>query len=84
MTRQGDLDLVTDARTALIGVPSTQFPTELRVVVRDPTRSLLWAKLEGTQGPHGLRMPMALPPLSDEELGVVKAWIAAGARPCQK
>lgn len=84
LTRQGDLDLSTDPRTALIGVPSAQWRPELRVVVGDPARSLLWKKVEGTQGTAGLRMPMALPPLNDDEQQVVKQWIASGAPPCRK
>ena len=49
------------------------------VVPGDPERSLLVQKLQGT-AERGARMPKDLRPFSADEIGLVKRWIAQGAK----
>jgi putative membrane protein len=80
---QGQLVLAQGAHAVLVGVPSIQWPDQIRVVPGDAKSSLLWRKLTGRQAPHGLPMPMGLPmdePLAEQ----VKAWIDAGAPACRR
>ena len=49
------------------------------VVPGDPERSLLVQKLQGT-AERGAAMPKDLRPFSAEEIGLVKRWIAQGAK----
>lgn len=48
------------------------------IVPGQPEASLLWQKL-GPSPPCGSRMPIGGAPLSDEQLEMVRSWIAAGA-----
>ncbi len=80
---QGSLVLQQDAHRALVGVPSVQWPDQVRVVPGDAAASLLWRKLTGAQAPHGLAMPMGLP-LDERLAALVKAWIEAGAPACRR
>lgn len=80
---QGGLVLQGRVHDVLVGVPSAQWPDQLRVVPGDPDASLLWHKVSGTQAPHGLAMPMGQPldqPLADD----IEAWIRAGAPACDR
>ena len=66
----------------LVGVPSTESATELRVKAGSPDQSYLLAKLNGTQaqaGGIGAQMPYNAPPLSQAQISLVQGWIAAGA-----
>jgi hypothetical protein len=49
------------------------------VIAGDPDGSAIVKKLEGTYA-RGARMPKDLVPLSAEEIGLVRRWIAEGAR----
>jgi hypothetical protein len=55
----------------------------LRVVPDDPTDSLLFekvnSKLQGTNPPCGSGMPLTGAPLTAPQVGLIQAWIAAGA-----
>ncbi len=65
----------------LVGVASTQSPLNL-VEPGSADDSYLWRKLEGTQAEaegSGGQMPLRRPPLSEEDLGLIEAWISAGA-----
>ena len=62
----------------LVGVTSTEVPAILRVAAGDPDNSYLIQKLEGTAS-VGARMPFLATPLPAETIGVVRAWISAGA-----
>jgi uncharacterized membrane protein len=79
---QGGMVLQDRFHEVLVGVHSTQWPDQIRVVPGDPEASLMYRKVAGTQAPHGLSMPMGLPldPALAEE---VKAWIEAGAPACR-
>lgn len=65
--------------TLLVGVPSREQPSILRVRAGDPDNSYLIQKLEG-RAATGERMPAGLPPLQQAEIDVIRAWIAAGAQ----
>lgn len=64
----------------LVGVPSGERPSELRVAPGDPANSYLIQKLEGTAS-VGERMPAGLPPLPAADIAVVRQWILNGAQP---
>jgi hypothetical protein len=79
---------VLDAESAhaqLVGVPPTTFSANaaglLRVAAGDPGKSFLLVKLEGPPPDQGSRMPLGLPPLSPEQIDLVRAWIEQGALP---
>jgi hypothetical protein len=70
------------AYKSLVNVPSAESPL-LRVKPGKPDESYLVHKLEGTQsavGGKGLQMPIDSGPLSRQEIEMIRAWIAAGAR----
>lgn len=78
-TRTAGLDLERDPRGALREKRSSQWPELLLVTPGDPDASLLVQKLRGTQA-HGASMPLGSR-LPEPELGVVEAWVKAGAGP---
>jgi mono/diheme cytochrome c family protein len=66
----------------LVGVPSTESASELRVKAGAPDQSYLIAKLQGTQsqaGGSGAQMPFNGTPLSSAQIGLVQQWISDGA-----
>ncbi len=63
----------------LVNVPS-QGSGLLRVEPFMPDASYLVRKVEGTQS-SGAQMPFGLPPLSDEDLLLIRQWVANGAMP---
>lgn len=63
----------------LVNVPSAEVPALMRVEPGQPDASYLVHKLEGAPGIVGRRMPLGLPPLSQDEIAAVRSWIAAGA-----
>jgi hypothetical protein len=76
----GNLNMVGDAYTALVGVQSRQ-RTDLQIVAPgDPEASYLVHKLEGRPGIVGLQMPRNGPPyLTAGQILVIKRWIEIGA-----
>ena len=71
----GGLDLTTLGTLRMGGVSSGR----TIVVAGDPDSSAIVKKLEGTYA-RGGRMPKDLTPLSTEEIGLLRRWIAEGAR----
>jgi hypothetical protein len=63
----------------LVGRPSTQIPTLLRVAPGAPADSYLIRKITGTQPFTGERMPMNAPPLTEEQIQLIRDWIRRGA-----
>ncbi len=66
----------------LVGVPSTESATELRVKAGAPDVSYLLAKVNGAQiaaGGSGAQMPYGSVPLSAAKISLIQQWIAAGA-----
>ena len=74
-----------NAYSQLVGVAPTTFAANaaglLRVAAGDPRRSFLLVKLEGPPPDQGSRMPLALPPLSADQIDLVTRWIEQGALP---
>jgi hypothetical protein len=66
--------------TNLVGVPSRQVGSLLRVAPGNPDASYLVRKLEGTAS-EGERMPLGGPPIPAETIAYVRQWIADGAAP---
>jgi hypothetical protein len=65
---------------SLVGVPSIERATLLRVAPGDPENSYIVHKLEGRAGIAGVRMPLTGPPyLTDGQILVIRRWIEIGA-----
>ena len=79
-TRQTGLDLTADAYTLLVGAPSRQRPSVLRVAPADPDSSYLVHKLEGRRGIVDDRMPQNPPYLTDGQMAIIRRWIELGAQ----
>lgn len=72
-----------DPVTGIVGVPSLDVPTLLRVEPFKSDDSYLIHKLEGTQGSvmgFGVRMPKDATPLGVGTIQVIRDWIDDGAR----
>ncbi len=77
------LGLKLDAANAyamLVGVSSVQVPGIARVAPGDPDNSYLIQKLEGTAASGG-QMPLGGPPLSADNIELIRRWIIDGALP---
>jgi hypothetical protein len=61
-----------------VNVSSVEMPSLSRVQPNDPTNSYLYRKITGA-GITGERMPLSLPPLSDDKIKLVRDWIRRGA-----
>lgn len=66
--------------TNLVGVPSQQAGSLLRVDPGDPDNSYLIRKLEGTAS-QGQLMPLGGPPIPQTTIDFVRQWISDGALP---
>jgi methionine-rich copper-binding protein CopC len=64
----------------LVGVPSAEVPSLLRVKPGDPDSSYVIQKLEGIAA-VGARMPFGGPYLSSSTIDVIRQWITDGAQP---
>lgn len=69
-----------DSYGLLVGVPSVEVPSLLRVKAGDPDNSYLIQKLEG-HAAVGARMPLGGPYLPTDVIAVIRQWITAGALP---
>lgn len=67
------------AYSNLVGIPSTELPSFLRVEPGDPFDSYLFMKLSGDSRIAGDRMPLIGSPLGIAELDDLRQWIEAGA-----
>jgi hypothetical protein len=65
----------------LVGVPSAEVPSVLRVKPGDPTDSYLIQKLQNSSGIVGAQMPFGGPYLPQSTIDVIQQWISAGAPP---
>ena len=68
-----------NSHTSLVGVPSRQQGTVLRIAPGDAAASYLVRKVEGSAGITGQRMPLGGLPLDAETIAQIKSWILAGA-----
>lgn len=69
-----------DSFVSLVGTPSRQVSSLLRVEPGNPDRSYLIRKLEGTAA-EGDPMPLGGPPLPQATIDFVRQWILDGAPP---
>lgn len=69
-----------NAFTNLVGVPSRQQSSVLRVAPGNPDQSYLVQKLEGTAA-EGQQMPLGGPPVPQATIDFVRQWITDGALP---
>jgi hypothetical protein len=65
---------------SLVGVPSGERSSVLRVAPGNANNSYIIQKLEGTAG-VGERMPAGLPPLPQSDINIIRQWIGDGALP---
>jgi methionine-rich copper-binding protein CopC len=65
----------------LVGVPSAEVPSILRVDPGNPTDSYLIQKLEDAPGIVGAQMPYGGPYLPQSTIDVIQQWITNGAAP---
>jgi len=66
-----------------VNVASTELPTMDRIEPGDPDNSYLVQKIQGTQasvGGTGERMPLGRDALTQEQIDIIRAWIADGAK----
>jgi hypothetical protein len=70
----------TDSFNLLVGIPSAEDPTILRVKPGDPDDSYLIRKLEGGPGIVGVQMPFGGPYLPQSTIDMIRQWITNGAQ----
>lgn len=66
----------------IVGVPSGEVPSVMRVKPFDAENSYLYRKLEGEQadlGGSGGRMPQGKPALAEDQIKLIEEWINQGA-----
>jgi len=68
-----------DSYSLLVGVPSAEVPSLLRVMPGDPDESYLVLKLQGSAGIVGGQMPLGGPYLPQATIDAVRQWITDGA-----
>src|SRR5271154_6182362 len=64
---------------SLVGVPSVEDPTLLRVKPGDPDDSYMVHKIEGAPGIVGGQMPLGETPLPQATIAAIRQWITDGA-----
>jgi len=65
----------------LVGVPSAEEPSLLRVNPGDPDESYMVQKIEGAAGIIGGQMPLGETPLPQATIDAIRQWISNGAPP---
>jgi methionine-rich copper-binding protein CopC len=68
-----------DSYNLLVGVPSAEVPSVLRVMPGDPDESYLVLKLQGSAGIVGGQMPLGGPYLPQSSIDAIRQWITNGA-----
>lgn len=68
-----------DSYSLLVGVPSAEVPSLLRVMPADPDESYLVLKLQGSPGIVGGQMPLGGPYLPQATIDAIRQWITDGA-----
>lgn len=64
----------------LVGVPSAEVPTLVRVKPGDPDSSYMVQKIEGAAGIVGGQMPLGETPLPQATIDAIRQWITDGAQ----
>jgi hypothetical protein len=65
----------------LVPIKSSEDPTRFRINPGNDEASYLYQKIIGGAGIVGGQMPLGGPPLTDEQIETIEAWINAGAPP---
>jgi hypothetical protein len=78
-TAAAGLSLAAPTFDKLVNVKSSAARDKLRVVPFEPDQSYLMEKLTSDKPTVGRRMPLASEPLPDEEIQLIREWIAGGA-----
>jgi hypothetical protein len=68
-----------DSYSLLVGVPSAEVPSLLRVMPGDPDKSYIVLKLQGSAGIVGGQMPLGGPYLPQATIDAIRQWITDGA-----
>lgn len=63
----------------IVNVPSNEMPNLLRINPNNPDQSYLFLKIQGDPSIIGERMPLGRPPLSAEQIDLIRRWILDGA-----
>jgi methionine-rich copper-binding protein CopC len=63
----------------LVGVPSAEQPSLLRVKAGDPDNSYMVHKIEGLPGITGGQMPLGETPLPQATINAIRQWVTNGA-----
>jgi hypothetical protein len=66
----------------VVNVASLELGSMMRIHPGQPDSSYLVHKIQGTHlsvGGMRERMPLGKPPLSDQDIATVRAWVSAGA-----
>jgi Bacterial Ig-like domain len=63
----------------LVGVPSVEQPSLLRVDPGNPDQSYMVLKIEGAPGIEGGQMPLGETPLPQDTINAIRQWISNGA-----
>lgn len=75
----GGLNLDADkAYNELVDIITVGYAPDKRVVVEDPTNSILWQKINNSML-FGANMPLGSNPLSQQDQDIIKVWIEEGA-----
>jgi hypothetical protein len=61
--------------TAVLNVPSQEIPSLKLIDTNSPEKSYLLMKTRGDKDIAGKRMPLNYPPLKDEDIQIIQAWI---------
>jgi hypothetical protein len=69
----------THSYNLLVGVPSNEQPSLLRVKISDPDNSYMVHKIEGLAGIVGGQMPLGETPLPQATITAIRQWITNGA-----
>jgi hypothetical protein len=76
---QEGMSLVSPAYASIVGVPSTEVPSMMRVAAGNPDASYLLHKITSDAPMDGERMPPGQP-LPPHKIEAIRLWIAAGAQ----
>jgi hypothetical protein len=73
------LDTAAHAYNFLVGVPSVEEPSFLRVNPGNPDLSYMILKIEGAPGIEGGQMPLGETPLPQATIDAIRQWVTNGA-----
>ena len=75
-----DMSSVANSQANLVGFPSGEIPSLLRVNPGDSASSYMYMKITGAPGINGDQMPASGGPLSAGDVQLIQRWIDQGAK----